>query len=355
MNIKMRYLPQGTLPYESVEPATKMMTKLFEKIPYCPFFTKIPSDENLITASLRKIPGISVSGKKIDFNPTAANFNVAMTKLDKAFAHPKKELLAPYAMQSIFSEKFFSIIKKHESPYAIINLIGPYTLAQLLKNFAEEQIITDKNLRKLIIQAVSVKALATIERIKEASSKTQPIVILEEYLLGGLGTLKRENEEVTSELVTSILTRVIEKIKESGAIVAVRCNEKCDWQVAINAGVDIIAFDAYNNPNNLSIFPEQVTDFLKRGGKIAWGIIPTTSESIIKNLDNETIFKRLIATMNGLVESGVPIKLVYNSAIVSTLGDTGHLSIIFAEKVLMMTAQIARRIPIIKDEVPSES
>lgn len=354
MNIKTRYLPLGALPYESVEPATRMMVKLFEKIPYCPFFSKIPADENLLSASLRKIPGVSVVDKKITFNPTAANFNPAFTKLDNAFSHPKKDLLAPYAMQSMFSEKFFNIIKKYESPNAIINIIGPYTLAQVLRSSVDEPIITDKNFRKLIIQAVSVKALATIEKIKESSPKTKPIVVLEENMLGGFGTIKRENEEITPELVTSVMARVVEKIKASGAIVAVRCNEKCDWQIPINAGVDMIAFDAYNNPNNLSIFPEQVTEFIRRGGKIVWGIIPTTSESVVRNIDNETIFRRLIATMNGLVESGVPAKLVYDSAVVSTQGDADHLSIIFAEKVLIMATQLVRRIPVVKDEVPPE-
>lgn len=356
MTIKTKFIPMGALPYESVEPATRMIVKLFEKIPYCPFFSKIPADENLLSASLRKIPGVSVSNKKVSFNPQAANFIQACTKLDKAFSNPKKNSIEPYAMQSVFSEKFFNIIKKHKSPNAVINIIGPYTLSQILKNCAEEQIVTDKNYRRLIIQSISVKALATIEKIKSLSPDTQPIVILEEYLLGGFGTLKRENEEITSELVTSILARVVEKIKESGAIVAVRCNEKCDWQIPINAGVDMIAFDAYNNPNNLSIFPEQVTSFLRRGGKIIWEIIPTTNETIVKNIDNETISRRLIATMNGLVESGVPVKLVYDSAIVSTLGDVDHLSVIFAEKVLIMSTQIPRRIPVITaEETPSES
>ena len=355
MNKKLRYLPLGVLPYESVEPATRMMVKLFEKIPYCPFFSKITKDETLLTASLRKIPGISVTDKNISFNPTSATYNQALAKLDKAFVHPKKDLLLPYAMQCVFSEKFFSIIKKYESPNAIVNIIGPYTLAQILKSLSSELVITDKNFRKLVIQAVSVKVLATIEKIKEASSKTQPIVILEEYLLGGLGTIKRENEEITSELVTSMLTRVVEKIKEAGALVAVRCSEKCDWQVPINAGIDIIIFDAYNNPNNLSIFPDQIIDFINRGGKIAWGIVPTTTESIVRNIDTESIFKRLIVTMNGLVESGVPHKLVYDSAIICPQGDTGHLPIIFAEKVLLMLVNLARKISMIKEENSSES
>ena len=83
MNKKMRYLPLGVLPYESVEPATRMMVKLFEKIPYCPFLSKITKDETLLTATLRKIPGISVTDKNISFNPTSATYNQALAKLDK--------------------------------------------------------------------------------------------------------------------------------------------------------------------------------------------------------------------------------------------------------------------------------
>lgn len=346
MKLATRCIPYGVLPYENLESTTRMVTKLFEKTPFIAILPKISPEESLLLYSLDKIPGIKINNKKVTLKTTTNSYKTGLSKLDKAFNHPEMKNLEPYAFNGIFVEKYLNIIKKFDSPNAVINLLGPFTISQLLKNAAEEQIITDKNYRKLFIQAICVKALWAIEKIKEYNPKTVPIIMLEEPTLGLLGTIKREYEDVTVELVTGLLTRVIEKLKEAGAIVGVQCMEKCDWQIPINAGADIISFDAYNNPNNLCIIPEQVTEFLNRGGKINWGIVPVTTESLVKSLNIDIISKRLYATMDGLILSGVPENLVYNSALVSVQDDVDKLPLIFAEKALMLANQLAKRIPI---------
>ena len=138
----------------------------------------------------------------------------------------------------------------------------------------------------------------------------------------------------------------LEKIKEAGASVGIQCMDKCDWQVPINAGVDLISFDAYNNPNNLCIIPELITEFISRGGKINWGIVPVMDEAVVKSLNIDIVLRRLFSTMEGLILEGVPDKFVYNSAFVSVQGDAGELPIILAEKAIILANQLAKRIPI---------
>ena len=159
--------------------------------------------------------------------------------------------------------------------------------------------------------------------------------MLEEPMFGKLGDIKRENEDISIELVTNMFSRVVEKLKQSGAIVGVQCFGKCDWKIPISAGVDIISFDAYNNPNNISIIPEMITDFIKRGGKINWAIVPVMTESIVKGLNIDYVANRLFATMEGLILAGVPLDMVYKSALVSVQGDVNHLPIIFSEKAII--------------------
>jgi hypothetical protein len=121
--------------------------------------------------------------------------------------------------------------------------------------------------------------------------------------------------------------------------------EKCNWQIPINAGVDIISFDAYNNPNNLNIIPEDIVNFIAKGGKINWGIVPVMNETMVKGLTIDNIAKRLFATFDGLIIAGVPENFVYNSALVSVQGDLAHLPVIFAEKAIILATQLSKRIP----------
>ena len=61
MQISLRCLPVGALPYTNIRLATKMMTKLFEASPYLPFFPNVDEvKENVVYLTFDKIPGIKI-------------------------------------------------------------------------------------------------------------------------------------------------------------------------------------------------------------------------------------------------------------------------------------------------------
>lgn len=346
MKLATRCIPLGTLPYETIDTTTRMAAKLFEKLPFVAMLPEVSKEDTLISRTLENIPGIKIKDSKVKIKIASNHYKQGLSKLEKAFNHPELHNLEPFAINSPFMEKYFQLIKKFKSPNAVINLLGPFTISQILENVAEEEMLVDKTYRKLFIQSICVKALWAIEKIKEANPNTVPLVILEEPMFSRLGEIKRENEEITTELVTAMFAKVVEKLREAGAYVGVQCLEKCDWKIPISAGVDMISFDAYNNPNNLCIIPEQITEFVSRGGKINWGIVPVMNESIVKSLNIDTLANRLFATMEGLILAGVPENFVYNSAFVSVQGDIEKLPIIFAEKAVILATQLAKRIPI---------
>lgn len=346
MKLATRCIPLGTLPYETIDSTTRMAAKLFEKMPFVAMLPKVSKDDTLISRTLENIPGIKIKDSNVKIKISSTHYKQWMSKLEKAFNHPNSNNLEPFSIKSPFMEKYLQMIKKFKSPNAVINLLGPFTISQILDNAAEEQMLVDKTYRKLFIQAVCVKALWAIKKIKEVSPDTVPLIILEEPLFGHLGEIKRENEDVTVELVTSMFSKVVEKLKDSGANVGIQCLEKCDWKIPINAGVDLISFDAYNNPNNLCIIPEQIIEFVSRGGKINWGIVPVMTESVIKPLNIDLVSNRLFTTLQGLILAGVPEDFVYNSALVSIQGNVENLPIIFAEKAIILANQLSKRIPV---------
>lgn len=347
MKLGSRCIPNGALPYENIETTTRMAAKLFEKIPYIPVMPLVNDKDSILRRTLSNIPGIKIT----DSNKISLRFSekteAAMKQLDKAFVSPTKESLQDFGFNAPFLEKFFQMIKKFKSPNACINLLGPFTLSQLLLENADIQLLADKNYRKLVIQAISVKAMWIVDKIKEYCPQTEVLILLEEPLLGKFGDVQRQNEMITLELITTLLSRVIEKIKSAGAMVGVQCMEKCNWQIPINAGVDLISFDAYNNPNNLTIIPETIIDFISRGGKICWCIVPAMNEAIVKSLNVEYLKTRLLTTFDGLVLAGVPANFVYNSSFVSVQGNLDHLPLIFAEKALILSTQLSKKIPVL--------
>ena len=344
MILETRYLPVGSLPYETIKSVTAMEAKLYSKCPFIAVLPAISPDENIEKWTFANLPGVSYNDNSLVLKTGSHDYKDKVLMHSRAFGNPNAENLEQYAFEPAFLEKFFQMIKKFKSPVAYINLLGPFTISQILSKVVKEQVITDKNYKKLYFEAVCIKALWIINKMKDFCKNTVPVIILEEPMLGQFGMIKRQHDEITSDFVIELYERVVKKLKSAGAVVGVQCMDKCDWSLPIRGGVDLISYDAYNNPNNLCIIPDIITSFLERGGVINWGIIPVTSESMVKNLTIEYMSNRLAFSMQGLVLSGVPEILVQNSAMVSMNGSTDHLSIFFAEKAIILSTQLSLRL-----------
>lgn len=346
MKLKSRYIPYGDLPYGEQKFATHMVARLYGK---CPGIAQLPNiypDDNIVVRTLQGMPGVCFKDGKIVMMTGTQKYEHEISLLDKAFSLPNTKNLKHFASEIGFLEKYLQIIKKFQSPNAVINLLGPFTVSQMLLEAGKEQMLADKSYRKLFIQAVCVKALWIMDKIKEYCPSTVPVVLLEETMLGQLGVVKRSNEDITTEVVVNMLSKVIEKLKSSGAIVGVQCFEKCDWAVPIQAGADLISFDSYNNPNNLHVITEQLKEYLQRGGMINWACVPTVSEENIKSLTVDYLSKRLFTTIENLFLEGVPLDLLYRSATVSLNAGTKDIPAMFAEKINMILIQIADRLAV---------
>ncbi len=346
MDKNLRCLPSGDLPYTTDKATTRMMVRLFENIPYLANLPNASANETIIKRTLMNTPGIQFHDKKIIFNDNEVNLKQKLISMDVAFNNPTSENLSKYAFETFFLSKYYQVIDRIKPEETVINLLGPFTVSQRLQNKEGTQLLADKYYRKIVIQTVSIKAMWIINKIKELSPNTKPIIILEEPFLHKVGDIKRSNEDITRDTIINMLSKVISKIHDFNAKAGIQCFEKCDWKIPIEAGVDLISFDAYNNPNNLNIIPEQINNFLAKGGRINWAIVPTRNETLVKSLNIDNIYDRFIKTIDGLVIAGTSERLTYNRSTVSIQGNVDHLPLIFAEKALILANQLSKRIPI---------
>ena len=182
------------------------------------------------------------------------------------------------------------------------------------------------------------------EKIKEVSPQTIPLIIFEEPQLHKFGDAKRKSEELTRDIVENMYTKVFQKLHQFGCLVGVQCFEKCDWQLVLSSGVDLISFDAYNNPNNIGIIADKINSFISKGGYINWGIVPVKTESQIKNLSIDNLQNRLQTTIEDVASQGVNLDLLYKHSFVSVQGNLDKIPIIFAEKALMLSERLASKL-----------
>ena len=131
-------------------------------------------------------------------------------------------------------------------------------------------------------------------------------------------------------------------IKAHGGISAVHCCGRCDWGNLIKTGCDIINFDAYNHSEHFLLFSKNVADFLKNGGKIAWGLVPTLNENA---LETETVIS-LADRFNDLVEklalSGLDKSFIKQNSLITPSCGAAVLSSKLAEKAMVLTNNLSK-------------
>ena len=265
--------------------------------------------------------------------------------MDKVYNNPTAEGLEEYKTTCFFLEKYLKILERIKPKETVFSLLGPFTMAQMISIKDDIQLLSDKYYRKFLTEAICLKAMWFINKIKEVSPETLPIVLFDEPKFNQFGMVKKENEDVTKDTVVHFYSKIFEKLREYGVAVGVQSFEKCDWQVIMEAGADLISFDGYNNPYNLNIIADKVNHYLANGGHINWGMVPVQSEAIVKSLTIDNLYNRFISTIESLIDSGVSERLAYNRAMVSLQGDTDSLPLIFAEKALILSTQLAQKIP----------
>lgn len=346
VRLESKCLPVGSLPYNDEKLATQMMVRLFEDIPYLPIVPVISATDTIISRTINNLPWFSIKNKKIIIKDGSEKFNQDMIILDKAYNEPTQDIIEAYKIESPFLTKFLQILNRIKPKTAVVNLLGPFTISQMISKAECPQILIDKLYRKVVIQSVCVKALWIANKIKEVSPETTPLIIFEEPMLHKFGCMKRSTEELTNDIIENMYSKVFQKLHQNGCLVGVQCFEKCDWQLVLSSGVDLISFDAYNNPNNIGIIADKINSYLAAGGYINWGIVPVKTEALIKSLTIDNLQNRFKKTVEGIANQGVNINLLYRRSLVSIQGNIDKLPIIFAEKALILSTQLAKKIPL---------
>ena len=348
MKFNFNNLPTGNLPYEDIQLCKQMMLRLYENVPFLPELPLMDPNDDIYHRTLSNIPCIKFKeGKLLIADSNHEKLAQFFIRLEKFFNSSSLCNIDEFGFKSPFFNMYIEILKRLKPKTTVISLLGPFTLANLFFNKNASVILLDKIYRKFIIYTITVKALWFISKIKEASPETQPLFLFDEQMFYKYGALKRTNENITKESIVMLLSRVFSRIRKEGALIGVQAFEKCNWQLFFDTEcVDLISFDAYNNPANLNILASSVNKYLAKGGFINWGIVPVMNENAIRSLNINTIEARLKSTMEALADEGVSMDLLLKNSMVSVQGNLSKYPILFAEKAIMMANHLGEKLPV---------
>jgi hypothetical protein len=135
------------------------------------------------------------------------------------------------------------------------------------------------------------------------------------------------------------LRETSDAVKNAGGIPGIHCCSKADWPLVINSGVRIISFDAYDYIASISLYPAEFTDFLKSGGYLAWGIVPTTDS--IREETPVSIKQRFDEGME-LLSKSIPSNLLLSQILLTPSCGTGSRNVEETGKVFQVLGELKK-------------
>ena len=344
--LKLECMAIGSLPHENLEDAMALVKKCFANVPFWPQLVKINKNEDMIVQFLEMMPSFFYDNNKCYLETESEQFFEDIEQFFLDYEEIRSDInsssLEKYAISKDYSiafPLFLETIKELEPKYAKGQIVGPFTLATTLVDKYGKCAIYDETLREIIVKTLTLKALWQINQIKITSPSTVPVIFIDEPSISQLGTSAFVG--ISSEEVVLMFKDICDAIKDNGALAAIHCCGKCDWRLPIDAGVNIINLDAYDFAQSLSLYVDDLIPYLKNGGKIAWGVVPTLNSEVLTNINLDELILVFERAVKYLTNKGIDEKLVIENSIITPSCGAGALDISLAEKAMILTHQLS--------------
>ena len=261
----------GSVPFTDVDRA---IDHVFIACPGAPFWPQLAGRsflENMYVQFLEGVPSVVIDERNervyVDtcstehverFYEDVATSNLGAFRVSEAAAPGLYRLLErlPEAADRV------KIIKGH--------LTGPFTIGLGLKDEKGQPIIYNSAYFDIIKKALHMKARWMISCIRERFPDKQVLIFFDEPFMVSFGSAY---VSISKADTISLMNEVVAGLD---ATTGVHCCGNTDWSVLFGVDTDIINYDAFNFLDTIFYFKDELAGFLRRGGMISPGIVPSS-------------------------------------------------------------------------------
>ncbi len=347
-SLSLRATAVGSLPHKNAKDAIELIFHKFKEIPFWPQLGGIDRHEDMTVQYSQGIPGIKYDkeSEKYFYDAQSDEFFEELEGFfmdyeaivnEKDFTNLEKyAITAPYSSSIPLYLDYF---KKGDYDFAKCHIIGPFTWGTSLCDCEKVCAFYDETYREVLIKGLTLKAIWQIEQIKKIAPNALPIMFMDEPVMSQYGTSAFITVQKSD--VISALSEISDVIKDFGGLSAVHCCGKSDWSILIDAKVDIINFDAYAFTKSLGAYSKSLNEFLKNGGMIAWGLVPTLDKTALENITLEELEKKFEDALEDLSKKGIEKDLIIKQSFFTPSCGAGGLSVELAQKAMSLVNELS--------------
>jgi hypothetical protein len=262
----------GSLPHSQLELALQMAFQV--DVPYLPQLPSGNASEFMISGALDGLPGLSFDQEgvcTVDLPEWERDSEFGQS-IEAALTSGALESFEPSPQASRAWKPFLWEVANRKLAFAKVQIAGPCTVRWVTKASsgapASEVPALDQQLFRLLL----AKSLALVHGLRRVSAT--PILYLDEP---GLYALDRTNPRHLVSLQE--LKVMVVALQREGALVAVHCCGNTDWELLLDAGLDLLSIDVRLSLDAVLEERRALERFLSSGAVLSLGIVPTNLAS----------------------------------------------------------------------------
>jgi len=333
MNLKGLATGIGSLPLVD---AQKAVDSVFHYLPQAPFWPQLPkadSREGMIAQFSQNLPGLKIDAQGLSF--------VGQDKekeLELFYQKIIEEDLEYFKITPDFARGLYAFYQRLENidlskiEFIKCQVTGPFTFCFGITDLNKKALYHDAVLKQAMIKGLSMKALWQLSLFKKFNKKM--IMFFDEPFLTGVGSAYTP---IDRKDVIEVFSELTESLKDKNCLTGVHCCGNTDWSMLMDSGIDIINFDAFEFQERFVLYADNLNSFLKRGGIICWGVVPT--QGYTGSQTPQELAEKIKSGLNILVKKGIDRDLLLARLMISPACGLGALDAQKAEGILSLLNQ----------------
>lgn len=327
----------GSLPHKDAESALDLIFKYTPQIPFWPQLPKRDIREGMVAQFSENLPGLKTDETGLRF----VRSEVTDDKLEIFYEKIINNDADYFKISPDFAlglHKFYQRLEKvslEDIKFIKCHVTGPFTFAAGIKDEKGNAILYDLVFMQAMLKGLIMKARWQINLFRKFGKRI--ILFLDEPFLSCFGSaytpLNRED-------AIRHLSELTGALKSKDVLLGAHCCGNTDWSIFTEVkALDIINFDAFSFLDRFVLYADNLKDFLKRGGIICWGIVPTGEFN-----GQETVAllaKKIEDGINALIKKGLAKDLLLDNLLLSPACGLGSLDIQKSESIFRFLSELS--------------
>ena len=323
----------GSMPHTDPSQACSLVSHYLKDIPTWPQLPRRSFKENMTAQFSEGFPGIVIKDDSIHTD-RSRDWDKPLEDLYAAYLDNNA---AKYAVNPEYAAGLYRFLElKNPLPKAVKGQVtGPVSFGLALTDDSGRAIIYDDMLADAAAKLLRLKATWQENILRRISKNT--IIFVDEPAMASYGSAY---VSLDGDTVTSLLEEVFGGLS---GLKGVHCCGNTDWSLLLKTSTNIISFDTYSYAGSLTLYPEEVKNFLRRNGTIAWGIVPTDETQLAEETAS-SLKDRLEEAMAPFTRKGVPFRRLIHQGLLTPACGLALISTEAADHALKLLAELSVKI-----------